>query len=104
VLQRFFSFAKADGAQFDREPKWTELQLPEPEERVRELQEEEAVVALFQYDAVHYQAAVPETASMSASLATRLAMSCSTFVTCSVPQTHRGTSASPSVLPNGVSE
>jgi hypothetical protein len=43
VLQRFFSFAKAEGAQFDHEPKWTELQLPEPEERVRELQEEEAV-------------------------------------------------------------
>jgi integrase len=43
VLQRFFSFAKAEGAQFDREPKWTELLLPEPEERVRELQEEEAV-------------------------------------------------------------
>jgi integrase len=43
VLQRLFSFAKAEGAQFDREPKWTELLLPEPEERVRELQEEEAV-------------------------------------------------------------
>jgi len=43
VLQRFFSFAKAEGTQFDREPKWTELLLPEPEERVRELQEEEAV-------------------------------------------------------------
>jgi integrase len=43
VLQRFFSFAKAEGAQFDREPKWTELLLPEPEERVRELQEEEVV-------------------------------------------------------------
>ena len=43
VLQRFFSFAKAEGTQFNREPKWTELLLPEPEERVRELQEEEAV-------------------------------------------------------------
>jgi integrase len=43
VLQRLFSFAKAEGAQFDREPKWKELLLPEPEERVRELQEEEAV-------------------------------------------------------------
>jgi integrase len=42
VLQRLFSFAKAEGAQFDREPKWKELLLPEPEERVRELQEEEA--------------------------------------------------------------
>jgi len=35
VLQRFFSFAKAEGAQFDREPKWKELLLPEPEELVR---------------------------------------------------------------------
>jgi integrase len=43
VLQRLFSFAKGEGAQFDREPKWTKLLLPEPEERVRELHEEEAV-------------------------------------------------------------
>ena len=42
VLQRLFSFAKAEGAMFEREPKWDELLLPEPVERVRELQEDEA--------------------------------------------------------------
>jgi integrase len=42
VLQRLFTFAKAEGAVFDNEPKWEELLLPEPEERVRELQGEEA--------------------------------------------------------------
>lgn len=42
VLQRLFTFAKAGGAQFDREPQWTDLLLPEPEERVRELQDDEA--------------------------------------------------------------
>ncbi len=42
VLQRLFTFAKAEGAQFEREPKWTELLLPEPLERVRELQDDEA--------------------------------------------------------------
>ena len=42
MLQRLFTFAKAEGAQFDHEPKWEELLLPEPEERVRELQDEEA--------------------------------------------------------------
>jgi integrase len=43
VLQRLFTFAKAEGAVFDREPNWRELLLPEPEERVRELQDDEAV-------------------------------------------------------------
>ncbi|WP_166295117.1 tyrosine-type recombinase/integrase [Bradyrhizobium sp. 2S1] len=43
VLQRLFSFAKAEGTIFESEPKWDELILPEPEERVRELQDEEAV-------------------------------------------------------------
>jgi integrase len=42
VLQRLFTFAKAEGAQFEREPKWTELLLSEPQERVRELQDDEA--------------------------------------------------------------
>jgi hypothetical protein len=35
-LQRLFTFAKAEGAVFEREPKWSELVLPEPAERVRE--------------------------------------------------------------------
>jgi integrase len=42
VLQRLFTFAKAEGAMFESEPKWDELLLPEPEERVRELKIEEA--------------------------------------------------------------
>jgi integrase len=42
VLQRLFTFAKAEGATFESEPKWDELLLPEPEERVRELQDDEA--------------------------------------------------------------
>src|SRR6476646_3327157 len=42
VLQRLFAFAKAEGAVFDDEPKWEELLLAEPEERVRELKSEEA--------------------------------------------------------------
>ncbi|WP_229167445.1 tyrosine-type recombinase/integrase [Bradyrhizobium altum] len=42
VLQRLFAFAKAEGAMFEAEPKWDELILPEPEERVRELKSEEA--------------------------------------------------------------
>lgn len=42
VLQRLFNFAKAEGAMFDSEPKWKELLLPEPEERVRELKLDEA--------------------------------------------------------------
>lgn len=42
VLQRLFTFAKAEGAIFDNEPKWDDLLLPEPEERVRELQDDEA--------------------------------------------------------------
>lgn len=42
VLQRIFTFAKAEGAVFEREPKWDDLLLNEPVERVRELQDEEA--------------------------------------------------------------
>ncbi|MCK1540941.1 site-specific integrase [Bradyrhizobium sp. 179] len=42
VLQRLFTFAKDEGAVFDNEPKWGELLLPEPVERVRELKTEEA--------------------------------------------------------------
>jgi integrase len=42
VLQRIFTFAKIEGAQFEHEPNWTDLLLPEPQERVRELQDEEA--------------------------------------------------------------
>lgn len=42
VLQRLFTFAKAEGAVFENEPKWEGLLLPEPEERVRELKSEEA--------------------------------------------------------------
>jgi integrase len=42
VLQRLFAFAKAEGAVFDREPKWRKLMLKEPVERVRELQDHEA--------------------------------------------------------------
>ena len=42
VLQRIFTFAKAEGAVFESEPKWDELLLPEPVERVRELQDDEA--------------------------------------------------------------
>lgn len=38
------------------------------------------------------------------SLAARLVTSSSTFVICAVPHAHSGTSASASVLPNGVSE
>jgi integrase len=42
VLQRLFTFAKAEGAVFENEPKWSELLLPEPVERVRELQDHES--------------------------------------------------------------
>jgi integrase len=42
VLQRLFTFAKAEGAVFENEPNWDGLLLPEPEERVRELQNDEA--------------------------------------------------------------
>lgn len=42
VLRRVFGFAKREGAQFDHEPKWSELFLCEPVERVRELQDDEA--------------------------------------------------------------
>jgi integrase len=41
VLQRLFAFAKAEGAIFDNEPRWGELLLSEPVERVRELKTEE---------------------------------------------------------------
>jgi integrase len=41
VLERLFTFAKSEGAVFEKEPKWGELLLPEPEERVRELKNEE---------------------------------------------------------------
>ncbi len=43
VLQRLFKFAKAEGATFENEPKWEDLFLPEPVERVRELQDGEAI-------------------------------------------------------------
>jgi integrase len=42
VLMRLFTFAKAEGAVFENEPKWSDLLLPEPVERVRELKSEEA--------------------------------------------------------------
>src|SRR4051794_37445130 len=42
VLQRLFKFAKAEGVIFENEPKWGELLLGEPEERVRELKLHEA--------------------------------------------------------------
>jgi integrase len=42
VLQRIFTFAKAEKAVFENEPDWETLLLPEPEERVRELQDNEA--------------------------------------------------------------
>jgi integrase len=42
VLQRLFTFAKGEGVLFENEPKWKELLLPEPLERVRELQDDEA--------------------------------------------------------------
>jgi len=42
VLQRLFTFARSEGAVFENEPKWGELLLSEPVERVRELQDSEA--------------------------------------------------------------
>jgi integrase len=42
VLKRLFSFAKSERVQFEREPTWTRHWLKEPEERVRELQDNEA--------------------------------------------------------------
>jgi integrase len=42
VLQRLFTFARGEGTKFDNEPRWSELLLSEPEERVRELQDTEA--------------------------------------------------------------
>jgi integrase len=41
VLQRIFRFARSEGAVFESEPKWSELLLSEPAERVRELQDAE---------------------------------------------------------------
>jgi integrase len=42
ILKRLFSFAKSEKAQFEREPEWKRHWLKEPEERVRELQDDEA--------------------------------------------------------------
>lgn len=42
VLQRLFTFSKAEGAVFDDEPKWGDLLLSEPVERVRELKGHES--------------------------------------------------------------
>ncbi|UPJ69856.1 site-specific integrase [Bradyrhizobium sp. 187] len=42
VLQRLFTFAKAEKVVFENEPEWGKLLLAEPEERVRELKGEEA--------------------------------------------------------------
>jgi integrase len=42
VLQRLFTFAKAEKAVFEDEPEWEKLLLAEPVERVRELKIEEA--------------------------------------------------------------
>ena len=42
VLQRLFAFAKSEGTIFENEPKWDDLLLVEPQERVRELQDDEA--------------------------------------------------------------
>ena len=42
VLQRLFTFAKAEGAMFEHQPKWGDLLLSEPVERVRELQDDES--------------------------------------------------------------
>jgi integrase len=42
VLARLFGFAKGERAIFEREPNWEQHWLPEPEERVRELQDSEA--------------------------------------------------------------
>jgi integrase len=42
VLQRLFTFAKNEKAEFENEPNWLELLLIESEERVRELQDDEA--------------------------------------------------------------
>ncbi|MCK1478874.1 site-specific integrase [Bradyrhizobium sp. 197] len=42
VLQRLFTFAKAEKAVFENEPEWDKLLLSEPVERVRELKIEEA--------------------------------------------------------------
>jgi integrase len=42
ILKRLFSFAKSERAEFDREPTWKRHWLKEPEERVRELHDDEA--------------------------------------------------------------
>jgi integrase len=42
LLRRLFTRAKVWGVRFDREPAWRKHMLPEPEERVRELHDDEA--------------------------------------------------------------
>ena len=42
VLARLFGFAKSERVIFEREPNWERHWLPEPEERVRELQDHES--------------------------------------------------------------
>jgi integrase len=42
ILKRLFTFAKSERAQFEREPDWNRHWLKEPQERVRELQDDEA--------------------------------------------------------------
>jgi integrase len=41
VLKKLFTFSKGEGVRFEREPKWKQHFLKEPEERVRELQDSE---------------------------------------------------------------
>lgn len=53
VLQRLFTFAKAEKVVFENEPEWEKLLLSEPVERVRELKIEEAA-ALDQAMRVDY--------------------------------------------------
>ncbi|MET4041596.1 site-specific integrase [Bradyrhizobium sp. RT6a] len=43
VLQRLFKFAKDEKAVFENEPDWEALLLEEPVERIRELQDDEAI-------------------------------------------------------------
>lgn len=52
ALQRLFTFAESEGAVFEHKPKWDDLQLSEPLERVRELQdgEAEAIDANMRHD------------------------------------------------------
>jgi integrase len=41
IAQRLFAFAKSEGVRFEHEPNWSKHCLKEPEERVRELQDDE---------------------------------------------------------------